>query len=135
MPLKHKLLIVGLAGLGWVVGCAGPLSLFGAPLLFGFALWLGVRRYIVALAVVLLTSPVAVSASLATLDYARGNACILMGGKDQLGVIDEETGLPVVSTGCSFWDFQLLRSGSHNVTLRALSYALGPKPRDRRGVL
>jgi hypothetical protein len=129
MPLKHKVLIVGLAGLGWVICWAGPLSLFGFPLLFGFAVWLGVRRYFVALAIVLLTSPVAVSAGLATRDYARGDACILMGGKPQIGVIDDETGLPVVSTGCSFWDFQLLWSGSHNATLRALSYALGSKPR------
>jgi len=129
MPLKHKVLIVGLAGLGWVIGCAGPLSLFGVPLLFGFAVWLGVRRYFIALTLVLLTSPVAVSAGLATLDYARGDACILMGGKPQLGVIDDETGLPVVSTGCNFWGFQLLWSGAHNATLRALSHALGAKPR------
>jgi hypothetical protein len=128
MPLKHKLLIVGFAGLGWLIGCAGPLSLLGVPLMFGFAVWLGLRRYFIAFAIVLLTSPVAVSAGLAARDYARGDACILMGGKAQLGVIDDATGLPIVSTGCTFWDFQLLRSGSHNATLRALSYALGAKP-------
>ena len=92
------------------------------------------RRYFVVLAIVLLTSPVAVSASLATRDYARGDACILTGGKPQIDVIDDETGLPVVSTGCSFWNFQLLRSGSHNATLRALSYVFGSKPHSSRAV-
>lgn len=131
MPLKHKALIVVLAVLGWVIGCAGPLSLLAIPLLVGFAVWLGVRRYFVVLAIVLLTSPVAVSAGLATRDYVRGDACLLRGGKPPIDEIDDDTGLPVLSTGCSLWDFQLLWNGSHNATLRALSNVFGPKPHSR----
>lgn len=129
IPLKHRVLIVVFAALGWVIGIAGPLSLLAFPLLFGVAVWLAVRRYFVALAIVLLTSPVAVSASRAMRDYARGDARILVGGKPRLEGFDDETGFQVASTGCSFWDFQLLWSGSHNATLRALCYVFGAKPR------